>query len=83
MIWGPTFWAILLLALFIAAWVRVEYRRGNRSSGLVSMILGSLLFAWGEIGLKQTDTFLAILVTATGLFIALHGLGRFREFNHR
>lgn len=71
-------WELYLLYIFLMiAWLRIEVLRGDKSTGIASMILGCLIFAYGTAGVQETEKFFWILIVATGLFIALFGLGRF------
>jgi hypothetical protein len=68
---------LLVLALIMVAWVRIEKRHAETSRGIASMILGCLLFSFGVVNLSPFDKVLLWLMIAVGLFVALSGTARF------
>ena len=68
---------LALLLLFVFAWTRIEFRSGNSSSGIASMILGCLTVGFGAVNLNAYDKILSGAIVAVGLLIALIGTARF------
>ncbi|HEX8835032.1 MAG TPA: hypothetical protein VF719_12565 [Abditibacteriaceae bacterium] len=64
----------LLLFLFVYAWLRVELKRQQTSTGVGSIILGSLVISYGFF-LKYSG-FFGPLVIAVGFAIAFFGVSK-------